>query len=362
MARHRGRLLREHDLQPSRFERVLLELTVVEVFSVRLYDPAMTERVPPAGIEGEPGFAVFLEAPRQVEQTSVMVHVTVADDQGIGLGRVNSQSLVVVCEGVRREREVQQDLLFLGSPEGLQMIGQPMLREQRDVRAVGEGQVISFDVDVAKFSAFREDIIDVVDQVGHDQPVYRWDFLGRGQEAAKATCATQQDRSACDCSELQDFTPVHDWPPSSISAYVEPWRDPDIFNVEHQAQHHLDWQRNHGEKKDHQDGVLQQALALIIFGVVAAIQRVHQKAADGEEAADYRGTEDGFAEVGGDAEKIRQVAIDLVDQAVVIPGLPGPEPLPPWTANEGADGDHRYPENDEAEEERADFKFALLPG
>src|SRR5260221_474465 len=154
----------------------------------------------------------------QVEQTSIMIDVTVADDQGIGLGRVNSQSLVVVCEGVRREREVQQDLLFLGSPEGLQMIGQPMLREQRDVRAVGEGQVISFDVDVAKFSAFREAIIDVVDQVGHDQPVYRWDFLGRGQEAAKATCATQQDRSACDCSELQDFTPVHDWPPSSISA------------------------------------------------------------------------------------------------------------------------------------------------
>src|SRR5713226_10785552 len=105
MACHGGRLLREHDLQPSRFERVLLELTVVEVFSVRLHDPAMTERVPPAGIEGEPGFAVSLEARRQVEQTSVMVHVTVADDQCIGLGRVDSQSLVVVCEGVRRERK-----------------------------------------------------------------------------------------------------------------------------------------------------------------------------------------------------------------------------------------------------------------
>src|SRR5216684_1903950 len=112
---------------------------------------------------------------------------------------------------------------------------------------------------------------------------------------------------------------------------VEPWRDPDIFNVEHQAQHHLDGQRNHGEKKDHQDGVLQQALALIIFRVVAAIQRVHYKAANGEESADNRGAEDGFAEVGGDAEKIRQIAIDLVDEAVVIPGLPGPEPLPAWT-------------------------------
>src|SRR5260370_39852958 len=148
------------------------------VIPVRLKHMLMTDIVLPAGIEGEPWFAVSLEARREVEQTSIMIDVTVANDQGIGLGRVNSESLVVVCEGVRREREVQQDLLFLGSPEGLQMIGQPMLREQRDVRAVGEGQVISFDVDVARFSAFREVIIDVVDQVGHDQPVYRWYFLG----------------------------------------------------------------------------------------------------------------------------------------------------------------------------------------
>ncbi len=91
---------------------------------------------------------------------------------------------------MRREREVQQDLLFLGSPEGLQMIGQPMLREQRDVRTVGEGQSISRDSDVAKFPALGEDVINVVDQIGYDQPVYRRDFLGRGQEAPKATCAT----------------------------------------------------------------------------------------------------------------------------------------------------------------------------
>src|SRR6202022_3178331 len=116
------------------------------------------------------------------------------------------------------------------------------------------------------------------------------------------------------------------------------------------------------QEKDHQDRVLQQALALIIFGVVAAFQRVHEKAANGEEATDYRGAEDGLAEVGGDAENVRQIAIDLVNETVVIPGLPGPEPLPAWTADEGADGDHRYPENDEAEEERADLKLALLPG
>src|ERR1700732_11537 len=126
--------------------------------------------------------------------------------------------------------------------------------------------------------------------------------------------------------------------------YVEPRRYPDIFDVEHQAQSHLEGQSDHGQKKDHQDGILQQALALIIFGVVAAIQRVHDKAADGEEAADYRGAEDGFAEVGGNAEKVRQIAIDLVDEAVVIPSLPGPEPLPAGPADKGADGDHRDPE------------------
>src|ERR1700720_536815 len=143
---------------------------------------------------------------------------------------------------------------------------------------------------------------------------------------------------------------------------VEPRRNPNIFDVEHQAQSHLEGQSDHGQKKDHQDGILQQALALIILGVVAAIQRVHDKAADGEEATDDRRTEDGFAQVGRNAKKVRQIAVDLIDLAVVIPGLPGPEPLPARTADEGADGDHRYPENDEAEEERADLKLALLPG
>src|SRR5258708_26709979 len=56
---------------------------------------------------------------------------------------------------------------------------------------------------------------------------------------------------------------------------VEPWRNPDIFYVEREAQEHLDGQRNHGQEKDHQDGVLQQALALIIFGVVTAVKAVH---------------------------------------------------------------------------------------
>src|SRR5579864_2331074 len=84
-------------------------------------------------------------------------------------------------------------------------------------------------------------------------------------------------------------------PLQSPALDVEPWRYPDIFNVKHQAQEHLDGQADHGQEKNHQDGILQEALALIIFWVVAAIQRVHDEAADGEKAADYHSAEDGFA-------------------------------------------------------------------
>src|SRR5258708_27029994 len=94
---------------------------------------------------------------------------------------------------------------------------------------------------------------------------------------------------------------------------VEPWRNPDIFYVEREAQEHLDGQRNHGQEKDHQDGVLQQALALIIFGVVTAVQRVHHKYAHGEENPHYRGAQDGFSEGGGEAAKDRQNADSLID-------------------------------------------------
>src|SRR5260370_16823174 len=90
---------------------------------------------------------------------------------------------------------------------------------------------------------------------------------------------------------------------------VEPRRNQHVLYVEYQAKQHLDGQPDHGQEKDHQDGILQQAFALIIFGVVAAIQRVHHKAADGEEAAHYRGAEDGFAYLGDDAENNRQFAI-----------------------------------------------------
>src|SRR5258707_2098958 len=91
---------------------------------------------------------------------------------------------------------------------------------------------------------------------------------------------------------------------------VEPWRNPDIFNVEREAQEHLDGQRNHGQEKDHQDGVLQQALALIIFGVVTAVKRGYHKSADCEQKADYPPAEYGSVDACGEAAKLRQTPIE----------------------------------------------------
>src|SRR6266403_6192224 len=100
----------------------------------------------------------------------------------------------------------------------------------------------------------------------------------------------------------------------------------------------------------------------IVFGVVTAEEGVDDQAADDKKAADDDGAENAFAPIRSDAENIGQVYVDLVDEAVVIPRLPGPEPLPAGTANEGADENHRDPQDNEAEEERADSELALLPG
>src|SRR6266850_5281233 len=132
--------------------------------------------------------------------------------------------------------------------------------------------------------------------------------------------------------------------------------------MEQQPQQHLDGQSEHGEEEGHQDRILQQAHALVVFGVVTPEESVDQQTAHDKKAADYNGAENAFAPIRSDAENVRQVDVDLIDEAVVIPRLPGPEPLPAGSANEGADEDHRDPQNNEAEQERADGELALLPG
>ena len=87
----------------------------------------MAERIVPPSIEGKPRLAVSLEARRHVEQPSIVVHVTMADDQCIGLCGIDFQPLVVVCKCAWRERKVQQYLFLLRPSERLQMKGQSML-------------------------------------------------------------------------------------------------------------------------------------------------------------------------------------------------------------------------------------------
>src|SRR6266478_4915346 len=87
---------------------------------------------------------------------------------------------------------------------------------------------------------------------------------------------------------------------------------------------------------------------------------MNNHAADGEESADHDRAEDAFSPIRSDSEKIRQVAVHLIDEAVVVPGLARPEPLPSGAADEGADENHGDPQDYEAKEKCYDGEFSLL--
>src|SRR5207249_9403155 len=84
--------------------------------------------------------------------------------------------------------------------------------------------------------------------------------------------------------------------------------------------------------------------------------------ADGEEAADHDCAENALAQVRSDSEDVRQIAVDFINQTVVVPGLPRPKPLPSGATNKSADEDHGNPQDDETEEKSSNGEFALLPG
>src|SRR5207248_1755834 len=102
--------------------------------------------------------------------------------------------------------------------------------------------------------------------------------------------------------------------------------------------------------------------ALVIFGVVPPEKCVHKHAANGEKASNYCRPEDAFSPIRCDTEEIRQVAIHFINEPVVVPSLPRPEPLPSGSTNKRADENHRDPQDDEAKEKSSDGELALLPG
>src|SRR6266849_8257354 len=131
--------------------------------------------------------------------------------------------------------------------------------------------------------------------------------------------------------------------------------------MKQKPQHHLDRQGKHGEHEEKHDRILQEAHALVILWVLAPEEGVQREAAQCVKAAHHHRSEDRLYPVGGYSEEVRQITVDLIDEAVVVPGLSGPEPLPPRSANEGSDDDHRDPQHNKAEEECPDGKLALLP-
>src|ERR1019366_1221081 len=133
--------------------------------------------------------------------------------------------------------------------------------------------------------------------------------------------------------------------------HVEPGRNPYILDVKHKPQQHLDRQRKHREHKKHHDRILQQAHALVILRIPAPEEAVQGKPADHIKAAHHHQSEDCLDPVGSNSEKVRQIAVHLVDEPVVVPRLSGPEPLPSRAANKGPDDDHRNPQHDKTEQE-----------
>jgi hypothetical protein len=71
------------------------------------------------------------------------------------------------------------------------------------------GQSIPSDREVADFPTLGEDVVNVVHQVGANEAVSGGDFLRSIEETSEAGRATEQKRSACYGSQLQEFAPVH---------------------------------------------------------------------------------------------------------------------------------------------------------
>src|SRR5262249_4842366 len=111
----------------------------------------------------------------------------------------------------------------------------------------------------------------------------------------------------------------------------------------------------------HHDRVLQQTHALVIFKIDTAKHTVYDQSAHNKISTDNNRAEDTLPQIRNDAENVKQIAIHLINKAVVVPRLSEPKPLPAGPANEDADENHKHPQNDETEKKNADSKLALPP-
>src|SRR5262249_49237760 len=96
---------------------------------------------------------------------------------------------VVVEEVPLGEREVEQDLAMLAPARRVQVIREPVLGDRRWDSNATSG---ALDRDRVELSVLREDVVDVVHHVGHDDTVNgRW---GRALRKDRPTART--DRAA----------------------------------------------------------------------------------------------------------------------------------------------------------------------
>ena len=130
---------------------------------------------------------------------------------------------------------------------------------------------------------------------------------------------------------------------------VEPRRDPHILNVERSRNSILMGSPIMVIRKTIMSGVLQQTHPLVVFRVVTPEKACTASPPTAKNPPTTAAPKMPFAPVRCDPEKVRQVAVYFINEAVVVPGLSGPEPLPSGPANKRADGDHRDPQNDEPE-------------
>src|SRR5271166_1276320 len=155
------------------------------------------------------------------------------------------------------------------------------------------------------------------------------------------------------------------WPTTNDqrrSSNIEPGCNPHVFDVPQEPQAHLQRESHHAKQKKLSQRKLQQAHALEIFRHVAPEERIYEKASEHVIAADNNGAEYRLRHVRSDAKNVRQVAVHFINQPVVIPCLPRPEPLPARPSYERSDDDHSDPQNDEAKQKCSNRKLALLPG
>src|SRR5262245_38699439 len=122
VACHHGGLLGQHHLETLRFEFRAIELSTVALLTVWRHHPAVAEGILASGVQGQTGWHLPMQDTHQVREGTVVVGVPVTNDQGVGLGRVDFEHLVVVGETLPGPGEVEQDLLTFVPTDRGQMV------------------------------------------------------------------------------------------------------------------------------------------------------------------------------------------------------------------------------------------------